>query len=365
MNGEGCWSTVVCTPAERAALGLTGQSEWLLHCRLAAGHQGNHATDASIRPRADRRLWLEWNDFDDHAQSLIERNPCSVRSPQGAACLYFESHGGAHLFAPSNGHAPTAVRGPRPTGQAPAQGPGQSGEIPRPMPRPGPPAPRTPAPPTHPGQVPQQPDRMRMTTDTHIPVVRTATPESANQASAGQESAAQGSPSQDAARTGGRPASRPAAPVSGAHANAGGRHDGYRPGRRSTDAEPPAPAGPRPGSRHRLPDAADSGAPQSPRSPAGPPPNPSPSVAPPPASPPSASPPPASPPAQAQEPDQKPEATSQPTDSSAPPAHAAATRATSPTPAPGRGDTDLAAALSEVAAALENLAAAVRASRNA
>ncbi|WAC53633.1 hypothetical protein [Gordonia sp. SL306] len=349
MNGEGCWSTVVCTPAERAALGLTGQSEWLLHCRLAAGHQGNHATDASIRPRADRRLWLEWNDFDDHAQSLIERNPCSVRSPQGAACLYFESHGGAHFFAPSNGHAPTAVRGPQPaTGQAPAQGPGQSGEIPRPMPRPGPPASR---PPAHPGQVPQQPDRMRMTTDTHIPVVRTATPESAN-----QESAAQGSPSQDAARTGGRPASRPAAPVSGAHANAGGRHDGYRPGRRSTDAEPPAPSGPRPGSRHRMPDATDSGTPQPPRSPAGPPPA---------GPPPNPTPPPASPPPHTPKPEQKTEQESQPTDSSATSDHAAGMRATSSTPAPGRGDADLAAALSEVAAALENLAAAVRASRNA
>ncbi|MGC5259162.1 hypothetical protein ACPXCG_22705 [Gordonia sp. DT218] len=354
MNGEGCWSTVVCTPAERAALGLTGQSEWLLHCRLAAGHQGNHATDASVRPRADRRLWLEWNDFDDHAQSLIERNPCSVRSPQGAACLYFASHGGQHFFAPSNGHAPTEIRGPHPaTGQTPTQGPGQSGEIPRPMPRPGPPGPRTPAPPAHPGQAPHQPDRMRMTTDTHIPVVRTAAQQSATQGSATQESS-----SQDAARTGGRPASRPAAPVPGAHANAGGRHDGYRPGRRSTDAEPPTPSAPRPGSRHRLPDA-DSGTPQSPQSPAGPPPKPTP-----PASPPPASPPPASPPPQAEQPERKPHATSQPTASSATSAHGAATQAASPTPAPGRGDADLAAALSEVAAALENLAAAVRASRN-
>ncbi|MCR5978129.1 hypothetical protein GDN83_10375 [Gordonia jinghuaiqii] len=111
MNGEGCWSTVVCRPTERAALGLSGDSDWLLQCRLAIGHRGNHATDASTHPRHDRRLWLEWNDFDDRAQSLIERNPCQVPSPEGAACVFFVGHGGPHFYARTNGHAPAVMTG--------------------------------------------------------------------------------------------------------------------------------------------------------------------------------------------------------------------------------------------------------------
>ncbi|MCM3894452.1 MULTISPECIES: hypothetical protein [Gordonia] len=111
MDGQGCWSTVVCSAEERRALGLSGSSEWLLQCRLAAGHAGNHATDASTRPRSDRRLWLEWNDFDDRAQSLIERNPCPVPSPEGARCVFFNGHGGPHFYARSNGHAPSPVPG--------------------------------------------------------------------------------------------------------------------------------------------------------------------------------------------------------------------------------------------------------------
>ncbi|MDS1113497.1 hypothetical protein RD149_06920 [Gordonia westfalica] len=111
MNGEGCWSTVVCRPTERAALGLSGDSDWLLQCRLAIGHRGNHATDASTHPRHDRRLWLEWNDFDDRAQSLIERNPCPVPSPEGAGCVFFVGHGGPHFYAHSNGHAPSVMSG--------------------------------------------------------------------------------------------------------------------------------------------------------------------------------------------------------------------------------------------------------------
>lgn len=125
MNGEGCWSTVVCRPAERAALGLSGDSDWLLQCRLAIGHRGNHATDASTHPRHDRRLWLEWNDFDDRAQSLIERNPCPVPSPEGAGCVFFAGHGGPHFYARSNGHAPSVMSGagaPDPRTVAPDRG---------------------------------------------------------------------------------------------------------------------------------------------------------------------------------------------------------------------------------------------------
>ncbi len=131
MNGEGCWSTVVCRPTERAALGLSGDSDWLLQCRLAIGHRGNHATDASTHPRHDRRLWLEWNDFDDRAQSLIERNPCPVPSPEGVGCVFFVGHGGPHFYAHSNGHAPSVMSGAG-TGhhQRPAPGPDRTGSQP-------------------------------------------------------------------------------------------------------------------------------------------------------------------------------------------------------------------------------------------
>ncbi|WCB37962.1 hypothetical protein [Gordonia polyisoprenivorans] len=111
MDSEGCWSTVVSTAAERRALGLPESAGWMLECRLPIGHRGNHATDGSTSPRNDRRFWLEWNDFDPHAQSLIERNPCPVRSLENAPCLYFHGHPGPHLYVRSNGHAPTAMSG--------------------------------------------------------------------------------------------------------------------------------------------------------------------------------------------------------------------------------------------------------------
>ncbi|MGW5522043.1 hypothetical protein [Gordonia sp. NPDC003950] len=120
MDGEGCWSTVVSSTAERRALGLPDSAGWMLQCRLGIGHRGNHATDGGAHPRADRRYWLEWNDFDPHAQSLIERNPCPVTSPENAPCLYFHGHPGPHGFVRSNGHAPTALTGIAAAG---AQGP--------------------------------------------------------------------------------------------------------------------------------------------------------------------------------------------------------------------------------------------------
>ncbi|MCX6468932.1 MAG: hypothetical protein NTW76_06415 [Corynebacteriales bacterium] len=109
---DGCWSTVICTGAERSALGDTTDTGWVLGCRLSIGHRGDHATDAEVLPRFDRRLWLEWNDRDQHAQSLIDRNPCT--SP--GRCMLFEGHGGDHWFAPANGHAPSVGGGRRHVG---------------------------------------------------------------------------------------------------------------------------------------------------------------------------------------------------------------------------------------------------------
>ncbi|MBE7162427.1 MAG: hypothetical protein INR72_14385 [Williamsia herbipolensis] len=119
MVHDGCWSTVICTEAERAALGETSVGGWVLNCRLSIGHRGDHASDAEMVPRFDRRLWIQWNDTDAHAQSLIERNPCSA--PAVSPCMLFEGHPGAHWFAPSNGHAP------RPATPAPSPSPAQQG----------------------------------------------------------------------------------------------------------------------------------------------------------------------------------------------------------------------------------------------
>ncbi|RPA59045.1 hypothetical protein EF294_14595 [Gordonia oryzae] len=120
MDSEGCWSTVVSTAAERRALGLPESAGWMLECRLPIGHRSNHATDGSTSPRTDRRVWLEWSDFAPHAQSLIERNPCPLRSLENAGCLYFHGHPGPHLYARSNGHAPTAMSGMAAGGHGPA-----------------------------------------------------------------------------------------------------------------------------------------------------------------------------------------------------------------------------------------------------
>lgn len=136
MNRDGCWSTVVVNADERRALGLANSSVWILQCRLASGHPGNHATDASTMPRNDRRLWLEWNDVDSRAQSLIERNPCPVPSPQGARCVFFHGHGGPHFYATSNGRPPAPVSQPISsngrTPSAPRQPPGLSPGPPEP-----------------------------------------------------------------------------------------------------------------------------------------------------------------------------------------------------------------------------------------
>ncbi|MGZ8177913.1 hypothetical protein ACXVUM_08260 [Williamsia sp. SKLECPSW1] len=127
MVNDGCWSTVICTAAERAALGDTSVSGWVVDCRLSIGHRGDHASDAESVPRFDRRLWIQWNDADAHAQSLIERNPCAV--PAATPCILFEGHPGAHWFAPSNGHAHRPA--PPPQAPPPISAAPSSADIPR------------------------------------------------------------------------------------------------------------------------------------------------------------------------------------------------------------------------------------------
>ena len=108
MSGA-CWSTAICAESERRALGLASDGEWLLTCRLSDGHLGDHATDASVRPRQDRRMWLTWNDRAIHR--IVERDPCPMRSRTGTPCLLYGGHGGMHYYgapaAPPHVSAPT------------------------------------------------------------------------------------------------------------------------------------------------------------------------------------------------------------------------------------------------------------------
>lgn len=105
MTGA-CWSTAICTESERHALGLATDGEWLLTCRLSDGHLGEHATDASVHPRRDRRTWLIWNNRAIHR--LLDREPCPMNNRAGSPCLLFATHGGMHYYgAPvQSGHSP-------------------------------------------------------------------------------------------------------------------------------------------------------------------------------------------------------------------------------------------------------------------
>ncbi len=106
MTGA-CWSTAICTESERHALGLAPDGEWLLTCRLSDGHTGDHATDASMRPRNDRRTWLTWNDRAIHR--LLDQPPCAMRSRSGVQCLLFAAHGGMHYYGVPNQAGPRSA----------------------------------------------------------------------------------------------------------------------------------------------------------------------------------------------------------------------------------------------------------------
>ncbi|MFT4127400.1 MAG: hypothetical protein QM662_14370 [Gordonia sp. (in: high G+C Gram-positive bacteria)] len=96
----------------------------MLQCRLPVGHRGNHATDGGAG-RQGRRHWLEWSDFDHSVQSVTQRDPCPVQTPEQASCWFFRGHPGAHVFAHVNGHAtvPGGAAGP------PSRQPGPPGSA--------------------------------------------------------------------------------------------------------------------------------------------------------------------------------------------------------------------------------------------
>lgn len=254
MNSEGCWSTVVVTAYEQQALGLAGTSEWILQCRLAVGHRGNHATDASTYPRSDRRPWLEWNDHESHAQSLIQRNPCPVPSPEGTPCVFFHGHGGPHFYARSNGHAPSAMSGmsAAPGSVPPPRRPRY--DEPRPSGPPGPSAadPTRPAPPGQRG-----PATGDLPVAGHVGSHRLGEPVHRPRPAAGPAGYTDpGAPLGPGAHGN----EYPSGPRQGGSGYPGGPQQGggYQGGHRSTDIEPPEHT-PYHGRRHRLDDPAADG----------------------------------------------------------------------------------------------------------
>ncbi|MFT4088455.1 MAG: hypothetical protein QM658_15135 [Gordonia sp. (in: high G+C Gram-positive bacteria)] len=105
MSDEHCWSSIVSSAADRAALRLPQSGGWLLNCDLPPGHIGLHASDGGHGP-VGRRPWLFWADYARTADGVREVDPCSGRAGQ-AVCEMFAGHPGAHRF-------PAPVRPPAP-----------------------------------------------------------------------------------------------------------------------------------------------------------------------------------------------------------------------------------------------------------
>ncbi|MCF8572219.1 hypothetical protein L5G32_18320 [Gordonia sp. HY002] len=127
MSGGQCWSSIVATPDERAALGLGADGEWLVGCVLREGHPGAHASDGAQAHRG-RRRWLVWGDFARGAQMLRDEDPCPMVELDGAPCLYYLGHSGPHRYP---GITESAVSGdaPSPLDRRPPQvDPGPSAE---------------------------------------------------------------------------------------------------------------------------------------------------------------------------------------------------------------------------------------------
>ncbi|MGO3327154.1 hypothetical protein [Gordonia sp. (in: high G+C Gram-positive bacteria)] len=97
MSGGRCWSSIVATHDERAALGLGADSEWLVGCVLREGHPGAHASDGA-QAHHGRRRWLVWGDFARGAQMLRDEDPCPIVELDGTPCLYYLGHSGPHRY---------------------------------------------------------------------------------------------------------------------------------------------------------------------------------------------------------------------------------------------------------------------------
>ena len=119
MRSGGCWSSVVATVQERAALRLTPTHDWLIACVLPAGHSGAHASDGA-QEHTGRRRWLLWGDYARGAQNLADEFECSAQALDGAPCMFFAGHGGHHRYAAPLGEDFPSASAPRTPMSSPA-----------------------------------------------------------------------------------------------------------------------------------------------------------------------------------------------------------------------------------------------------
>ncbi|ALG86320.1 hypothetical protein [Gordonia phthalatica] len=126
MRSGGCWSSVVATVQERAALRLTPTHDWLVACVLPAGHDGAHASDGA-QQHAGRRRWLLWGDYARGAQNLADEFECSAQALDGAPCMFFAGHGGHHRYAAPLGEDFPANPSPQPFAAPPFPAQADSG----------------------------------------------------------------------------------------------------------------------------------------------------------------------------------------------------------------------------------------------
>ncbi|WP_143965874.1 hypothetical protein [Gordonia zhaorongruii] len=143
MSGGRCWSSIVATQSERAALELGHEDEWLVGCVLREGHPGAHASDGH-QIHHGRRRWLVWGDFARGTQALRDEDPCPVQELDGAHCLFYFGHSGQHRYpgiGVDDAQPPTGSlmnrrpqgATPQPQVPAPEQTPGRAASQPDPQ----------------------------------------------------------------------------------------------------------------------------------------------------------------------------------------------------------------------------------------
>lgn len=108
-----CWSSIMPSRGDRAALRVDPHSTWPITCALIDGHAGPHSGDGDRR--FGRRAWLVWGDFALEPFACRDQDPCPAGAAERTPCQLFAGHEGPHLFP-----APPVVSTPVPAPSAAA-----------------------------------------------------------------------------------------------------------------------------------------------------------------------------------------------------------------------------------------------------